>query len=370
MKLFGGSSESHHCAGAGRVGKHAPQRAAASATWRWFRTLLIVVLAVAIMVCAITMAIRSISKPPERPGLDQKDTMPESASQPSGDLNQELNVEVMTPSEEPDSYKEGVYNILIVGVDADGYKSDTIIIANLNANNHSVSLLSIPRDTLIYCDYTVPKINAAYTAGGITNLMSHLAALTGFKVDGYVVVDLEAFVKIVDLVGGIEFDVPQDMFYNDPTQDLYINLQKGKQLLDGEHAMQLVRYRKYDSADLKRISVQQDFLKALAKKCVTIGSLTKIREYAEIVKTYVSTDLSLGNIIWFGEELLQCNFDQMKTFTPGGDTAWVNGASCYALWPNNFLKILNESFNPFERDLNLNDVSIRPAPENGSGNLN
>ena len=176
-------------------------------------------------------------------------------------------------------------------------------------------------------------------------------------------VDLKAFVEIVDLVGGVEFDVPQDMFYNDPTQDLYINLQKGQQLLDGEHAMQLVRYRKYDAADLKRISVQQDFLRALAKKCVSIGSLTKIREYAEIVQTYVDTDLTLGNIIWFGEELLQCDFDQMKAYTPGGDTAWVNGASCYALWPNSLLKTLNASFNPFDRELTISDISVRPAPE-------
>ena len=386
MKLFGGSSKSHH-AMSKAPGKHT---AAASGAFRWLRTILIVLLAVVLMIGAITMAIRSISKPPERPNVQDDVTMNDSASSaPKDEIKEpeqeeappaedepepeeektpeqdepESEVEVMTPSEEPRSYAEGIYNILICGTDNDGFKSDTIIIANLNTNDHTVSLLSVPRDTLIYCNYPIPKINAAYTSGGVENLKAHLAKLLGFPVDGYVVVDLKAFIDIVDLVGGVEFDVPQDMFYNDPTQDLYINLQKGQQLLDGEHAMQLVRYRKYDAADLKRISVQQDFLRALAKKCVSIGSLTKIREYAEIVKTYVDTDLTLGNIIWFGEELLQCDFDQMKAYTPGGDTAWVNGASCYALWPNSLLKTLNASFNPFDRDLTISDISVRPAPE-------
>ncbi|MBE6955288.1 MAG: LytR family transcriptional regulator [Ruminococcaceae bacterium] len=385
MKLFGGSSKSHHVANSRRSSaNHAAQ---ASGALRWLRTILIVFVAIVLMIGAITMAIRSISKPPERPNIQDDVTMnepdvptiPDEKEEPPVEDEtppeeqppvpeeqppaEEEEIEVMLPSEEPKSYTEGIYNILICGTDEDGFKSDTIIIANLNANDHTVSLLSVPRDTLIYCDYPIPKINAAYTAGGVRNLKKHLATLLGFQVDGYVVVDLEAFVQIVDLVGGVEFDVPQDMFYNDPSQDLYINLQKGYQLLDGEHAMQLVRYRKYDAADLKRISVQQDFLKALAKKCVSIGSLTKIREYAEIVQTYVETDLSLGNIIWFGEELLKCDFDQMKAYTPGGDPTWVNGASCYALWPNALLRTLNESFNPYDRDLTIGDISVRPAPE-------
>lgn len=384
MKLFGGSSKSHHTANS-KQGSHS----AVSGVFRWIRIFFVIVLAVALMVGAITMALKSISKPPERPSIQDDVTMNETLTPPETEdeapekdetppveedsepdkeeppvqEEESDDVEVMTPSEEPRSYADGIYNILICGTDNDGYKSDTIILANLNTNDHSVSLLSIPRDTLIYCDYPIPKINAAYTAGGVENLKAHLAKLLGFPVDGYVVVDLEAFVEIVDLVGGVEFDVPVDMFYNDPTQDLYINLQKGMQLLDGEHAMQMVRYRNYNAADLKRISVQQDFLRALAKKCLSIGSLTKIREYAEIVVNYVKTDLTLGNIIWFGEELLQCDFDQMKTYTPGGDTAWVNGASCYALWPNSLLKTLNESFNPFDRPLATSDISVRPAPE-------
>ncbi len=90
--------------------------------------------------------------------------------------------------------------------------------------------------------------------------------LLGFPVDGYVLVDLEAFQKTVDLVRGVEFDVPMDMNYEDPSQNLYIHLQKGLQTLDGEQAMGLVRFRKgYATQDIQRTQTQQQFLKALAK---------------------------------------------------------------------------------------------------------
>lgn len=379
MKLFGGSRQAGHSAKGTRIGKKTARSGKRKAMPGWIRMILIIVLAVVLMIAAVFTAIRSISKPPERPGtqdelpsgneripvfdLEQDD--PQGDSSDSGEqqnTDEEETIQTMTPTEQPNSYRDGVYNILICGTDGDGYRTDTIIVANLNANDHTVSLLSVPRDTLIYGNYAVPKINSSYSVGGISGLKSQLTSLLGFTVDGYVVVDLDAFVRIVDLVGGVEFDVPQNMYYNDPAQDLYINLSKGVQLLDGEHAMQLVRYRSYAAADLQRISVQQDFLKALAKKCVSIGSLTKLSEYAQIVKDCVDTDLTLGNMVWFGEQLLQCDFDQMKAYTPSGENAWVNGASCYALYASSILKIVNESFNPYEQEITVYDISVRAAP--------
>lgn len=103
-------------------------------------------------------------------------------------------------------------------------------------------------------------------------LKKYVSGVLGFEVDGYVLVDLDAFIQIVDLVGGVYFDVPQSMYYNDPTQNLYINLAPGYQLLDGKQAMGLVRYRSYAQADIQRISVQQEFLQALAKQCLQIGN--------------------------------------------------------------------------------------------------
>lgn len=125
------------------------------------------------------------------------------------------------------------------------------------------------------------KINSVYAGGGkdgMERLAARLKDLLGFPVDGYVLVDLEAFQKTVDLVGGVEFDVPMDMNYEDPSQNLYIHLQKGLQTLDGEQAMGLVRFRKgYATQDIQRTQTQQQFLKALAKQCLSVSSLTKLR---------------------------------------------------------------------------------------------
>jgi LCP family protein required for cell wall assembly len=264
----------------------------------------------------------------------------------------------------PVSKKEGFYNILIVGTDGDGGRTDTIMIASLDTTTNEVALMSVPRDTYISASYSVPKINSAYGAGGmgeagIASLENQLAKLLGFEVDGYVLVDLEAFVKIVDLVGGVEFNVPMDMYYNDPSQNLYINLSAGLQVLDGDHAIQLVRYRSgYASADIQRTTVQQDFMRALAKQCLQIGNVTKLTEMAEIVSTYVTTDLTVGNMAYFAAELLKCDFDEMVTVTLPGQGITISGGSYYALYANQVLEIVNEHFNPYDTEITSADVTI------------
>ena len=136
------------------------------------------------------------------------------------DTGEELEVELETPGD----HKDGYYNILLVGTDDDGTRTDTIIIARLDTNDHTVALLSVPRDTYINANYAVPKINGAFGVGGkgekgMESLKKYLKGILGFDVDGYVMVDLEAFVKTVDLIGGVEFNVPRNMYYSDPTQN-------------------------------------------------------------------------------------------------------------------------------------------------------
>ena len=275
-------------------------------------------------------------------------------------------LEVVTPTEPVEEIDTGTYNILIVGTDGDGTRTDTIMVANLNLAEKSVALMSIPRDTFVYGN-AIPKINGVYGAygkgeKGINALKKTIHDTLGFMVDGYVIVDLEAFVKIVDLVGGVRFNVPMNMKYDDPTQNLHINLKKGWQLLDGAHAIQLCRYRKgYSNADIGRTSVQQQFVMALAQKCVETISLSKIPEYAEIVNEYVTTDLTLGNMIFFGEQLLGCDIDNMHTVTLPGDGAYYHGSSVWVLHPNATLEIINEHFNPYTEDLTRGDLNIRTS---------
>ncbi len=276
----------------------------------------------------------------------------------------EAGQEVQVETEVPASHKEGFYNILVVGTDDDGTRTDTIMIARMNTKDHSVALLSVPRDTMIESNMTIPKINGAYGyAGkgekGIRNLKSHLAALLGFQVDGYAIVDLSAFVELVDLVRGVEFDVPMRMYYNDPSQDLYIDLQPGLQLLDGEQAMGLVRFRKgYATQDIQRTQVQQEFLRALAKKCLNVVNLTKLGDMVDIFMENVQTDLTAGNIAYFGQELLQCDFENMYTYTLEGEGVMVDGVSYYALYLQKTLDAVNQYFNPYEADITAGNVTI------------
>jgi len=279
-------------------------------------------------------------------------------------VDEETGEEIRLETEVPASQKEGFYNILIVGTDDDGSRTDTIMIARLDTKAHTAAILSIPRDTLIESAMPVPKINGAYSyAGkgekGMRNLQSHLATLLGFEVDGYAMVDLDAFVELVDLVGGVEFDVPMRMYYSDPSQDLYIDLQEGVQTLDGEHAMQLVRFRKgYATQDIQRTQIQQQFLRALAKKCLNVVNLTKIGELAEIFAENVITDLSVGNLAYFGQELLKCDFDEMYTYTLEGEAVTMDGLSYYAVYLKNTLQAVNDYFNPYEADITEANVTI------------
>ena len=307
MKLFGNRRRAAHAA---------PRQKLPRGT----RAAIIAVCVVLALTGGVFAAWKLLVKPVQRPSLSQPD--PEPVSEPDEAEPSVIRVtpheteqpeeepELDVPTEQPKALQDGVYNILICGTDDDGTRTDTIIIAHLDANDHTVALLSIPRDTPVATGGGgLMKINSVYAGGGkdgMERLAARLKDLLGFPVDGYVLVDLEAFQKTVDLVGGVEFDVPMDMNYEDPSQNLYIHLQKGLQTLDGEQAMGLVRFRKgYATQDIQRTQTQQQFLKALAKQCLSVSSLTKLREFADIFSQYVTTNLTTGNMVWFGKELLR-----------------------------------------------------------------
>ena len=264
--------------------------------------------------------------------------------------------------EEPASHLDGVYNILLCGTDGDGYRTDTIMIGHLDVNRHTAALLSIPRDTPIDSNGRLVKINSLYANGkeaGMERLERTLSYLLGFEMDGYLLVDLNAFKAAVDLIGGVKFNVPQDMYYDDPTQDLHIDLKAGEQLLDGEHAMELVRFRKgYASQDIQRTKVQQDFLLALMEQTIRVENLSKLQEYAEIFTTYALTDLSVGNLLYFAEQLTKCDTENITTYTAEGQGATINGGSYYPLYDWSILKIVNEAFNPYDGQITSANIHV------------
>lgn len=259
------------------------------------------------------------------------------------------------------SLRKGVSNVLLCGLDKDGCRTDTVMLAHLETDTHAVRLLSIPRDTLIGGDYSVPKLNSAYAVGGIGRLKDEVERLLGIPVDGYAVIDLGFFVRVIDCLGGVEYNVPQDMRYSDPAQDLTIDLKAGQQTLSGEQAMQLVRYRLYDNADIGRIAVQQSFVKTLAAKAVSPKGLTilvpRIREFLAAMKT----DLSLRDIFFYVRELRKCDMSAMEVYVPEGRGVTIGDGSYYALDADSVLTIVNDAFNPYDRALTRADLIVRGA---------
>ena len=360
MKLFGNRRRAAH--------------AKKSTLPRGTRTAILIAAIVLLLSGSAFAAWKLLVKPVERPALSEPEPEPPAEAEtpepsvvPVAPQEEEPEKppeeDEDVPAEQPKALRDGVYNILICGTDGDGTRTDTIIIAHLDANNHTVALLSIPRDTPVATgNGGLMKINSVYAGGGadgMQRLAARLNSLLGFPVDGYVLVDLEAFKKTVDLVGGVDFDVPQDMNYEDASQNLYIHLQKGMQHLNGEQAMGLVRFRKgYASQDIQRTQVQQQFLKALAKQCLSVSSLTKLKEFADIFAEYVTTNLTTGNMVWFGKELLACDFDSMQSYTAEGEGAMINGASYYPLYAGRLLEIVNAAFNPYDAPIASGSLNV------------
>jgi len=258
--------------------------------------------------------------------------------------------------------KPNFYTILVSGEDDENGGSDTNILVAVDAENGAIQCVSIPRDSGAYIKGKTRKINYAYNAGGTELLRETVSDLLGIPVDFYVAVDLRGFVKLVDAIGGVDFEVPINMNYDDPLQDLHIHLNKGMQHLDGKKAMGVVRFRHnndgtgYGTEDLGRIGTQQAFLKTVAKQVLQPANLTKIGTMAQIFQDYVDTDLSVGNLAWLGQEAFDIGTDNIGFSTLEG--AWSARLSLYLVDPEAALALVNEHFNPYVEPRTAADLNI------------
>ena len=191
--------------------------------------------------------------------------------------------------------------VMLLGVDErqdDVGRSDTLMF--LNFNRDDVSLLSIPRDTRVYIENVgYQKINAAYAYGGEKLARQTVEDFLGVDVDRYIKIDTHAFPKIIDEMGGIDIYVERDMHYEDPWDDdggLVINLRKGYQHLDGNEAVQFVRFRD-EEGDVGRVRRQQAFMKALAEKITDPAIILNLPQMLSAAINAVDTDLSMTEML-------------------------------------------------------------------------
>ncbi len=263
-----------------------------------------------------------------------------------------------------DPLREGErVNVLIIGMDklAEGYKwarTDTIIVASFDPETEDVALVSIPRDTrVVVGDSGYDKINAAFAKGGPELAVSTVQRFLDIPIHYYVWVRIEGFAELVDIIGGVEIDVPQDMDYEDPTQDLYIHLKAGRQLLDGDKAMQFVRFRGYDDADLGRIRSQQEFIMAVAQKLKNPLMLLKLPELIRQAASLVRTNMPVQSMVEYGLRFADIDLGKIEMATVSGESR--GPASGYSQWyyihdEYATKQLVDEALRGIDRDINAN----------------
>ena len=257
--------------------------------------------------------------------------------------------------------KGGFYTILLSGLDDDNGGSDTNILMAVDTVNGYVYGASIPRDSKAIIGGKAHKINYAYNKGGTELLASTVSEQLGIPVDYTVCVNLQGFTALVDAIGGVDFEVPINMDYDDPIQGLSIHFRKGMQHLSGADALRVVRFRHnndgtgYGSEDLGRMQTQQKFLKAVAKKMLSFENLiSNPRKYAEIFGQYVDTDLSVTDLAWFGMQVLGMGVDKIDFSTLPNEWKYPY----IYLDPDETLALVNTYLNPYVEDRTAEDLNL------------
>lgn len=224
-------------------------------------------------------------------------------------------------------------NLMILGLDEEGVRTDVVLLFNFSPMQSGLNILSVARDTRVLSHGRHMKINAMYSRGGEGAVAMELHEITGLPIHYYVTMNFKGFRKIVDTLGGVRFNVPFDMVYDDPDQSLHIRLGKGEQLLDGDKAEQLVRYRKgnkagqgYTDGDIGRIRMQQEFLKELFRQKVRLQYLSKADDIYYIIRDSVSTNIGFEDIRHYLNSVKNLKPEAIHAFTLPGDTAMISHA--------------------------------------------
>lgn len=257
--------------------------------------------------------------------------------------------------------REDVYNFVLLGRDRESANTDTIIVVSYDVANQKVGMISIPRDTAVNRDWRKdPKINGAYAGAGVDVLKEEIEQTFGIPIDYYIYVDLKGFVALVDELEGVDVYIPEEMNYDDPYQDLHIHYTKGQHHLNGQQAMEVVRFRHnndgsgYGNEDIGRMQTQQAFLKAVAQQTLTLSNLDKIDDFVKIFQQYVETDLTLGNLAWLGKEAISMGAENISFSTLPGE--W-HSPYIY-LDPDATLEVVNQYLNPYVEDRTMEDLNI------------
>jgi len=276
--------------------------------------------------------------------------------------------EVSADSEAKESVLSGILRPFVIGNDPVnfvlmvgdkwGSNTDTMMLVNFNPDTDKLNIMSIPRDTKVKVSgMEIPKVNGLYARkNGAKLLVDTLSDMFGINIRYYVYLDIQTFRDVIDLLDGVEIEVPVDMNYDDPTQNLHIHLKKGKQVLDGKKAEQYLRFRQpneggwtkelkkyYDGSDLKRIEAQQYFMKELIRQKANIYYFSKVNDIIKIVYENLETNVTMNEIMKLAKNISSFKSENVKFFTLPGKP--VNSGYSYFIFDEEETrKLMKENF--------------------------
>ncbi|MBS7297916.1 MAG: LCP family protein [Eubacteriales bacterium] len=260
----------------------------------------------------------------------------------------------------PIDSESGKINALLLGVDQEGLRSDTIMVASFDLETAELNLLSIPRDTKVYVKnrsmtrkmtevHSLPTKKGDGTIVGPIGMAEAVTQLTGIPINYYVEFSFDAAENLLNTLGKITYDVPdvegggRGMNYEDPVQDLYIHLKPGVQKLNGEQVLQLMRYRKGDS-DHARSERQQNVIKAIIEQKLGLSLIWKLPKIFTQIKTELTTNISATDVAKYANYLGSLSTEKVHTYQLPGSDQRQNGKWYYVCDMEETKAMINEDF--------------------------
>ncbi|NLI78121.1 MAG: LCP family protein [Candidatus Riflebacteria bacterium] len=234
----------------------------------------------------------------------------------------------------------GRMNFLVMGIDSvEGtHRTDTMFLLGVDPAGKKVAIMSIPRDTRVVINGTGRKINEVMARYGEYVLRSMIENLMEIRINRAVKIDFQGFVRVIDLMGGVDVDIEHPMHYDDNWGKLHIHFDKGPAHLDGQKALEYVRFRGDPSADLGRIKRQQRFLAAVVNKLQTPAMVVRLPGIIAEALGHVETDLSLAEALDLGKALHGGGIS-LQTMSLPGEARYVDKISFFLPYKDEALRI-------------------------------
>ena len=250
---------------------------------------------------------------------------------------------------------ENRLNFLVLGTDKEETRTDLILLCQYNEKSNKLSVMQIPRDTRVENKRSDKKINSAYgSKNGIKTLKNEVEEITGIYPENYFVINFEGFRQLIDAIGGVEFNVPIDMKYTDPVQDLVIDIDKGYQTLDGEKAEMFMRFRQnndhsgYAEGDIGRLKAHKSFYRATIDKLLSFNGIYNIGEIIDVAKDNVKTDFTVSDLFRYMGDIKKLNENSVEIVMLPGNGKYIsqdgNMVSFYIADTNELKKLKDKYF--------------------------